>query len=71
MRELDIDIYESKNIVKVPVKNEKEIISHLNLQSPFEIEMGNFKSKFLPTLSKRRKVGRPKGSKNQPKPNTL
>jgi transposase len=66
MRELDIDIYNSTKIVKVPVKAEKEVIATLKLQSPFEIETGELKSNYLKTLGQRKKVGRPKGKKNQP-----
>jgi hypothetical protein len=66
MRELDIDIYESTKIVKVPVKAEKEVIATLHLQSPFEIETGDLKNSYLKTLGKRKKVGRPKGKKNKP-----
>jgi hypothetical protein len=66
LRELDIDIYPNKNIIKVPTKAEKDIITNLNLQTPFEIELGNIKNDFLNSLQTKKKVGRPKGSKNKP-----
>jgi hypothetical protein len=66
LKELDIDIYPNKNIIKIPTKAEKEVISCLNLQTPFEIELGNLNNDFLKSLRTKRKVGRPKGRKNKP-----
>ncbi|MDR2456877.1 MAG: transposase [Clostridiales Family XIII bacterium] len=65
MRELDIDIYETINMVKVPTNDEKEIISILNLETPFEIETGILKSNYLNSLCKKRKVSLLKGKRNK------
>ncbi|MDR0571806.1 MAG: transposase [Rickettsiales bacterium] len=65
MQRLSIDVYDETKIVQVPTKIQKEIIISLNLESPYEIEIGNYKSQKLLSIVKRRKAGRPLGRKNR------
>jgi hypothetical protein len=72
MRELDIDIHEATKIINAPIKCEKEIISLLNLKSPFEIDAHDGRAGFLapvfsPLASRNQKPAAPKAPKTDRK----
>jgi hypothetical protein len=68
MHHLKIKIYESAIILDELTKEQKDIFKHLQLECPFQVERGNNlkQDSFLSGLKpKKRKKGRPKGSKNK------
>ncbi|MDR0675916.1 MAG: transposase [Elusimicrobiota bacterium] len=69
MHNIHIKIYESITLIEDLTKIQKDIFNHLELACPFELESLNplHKASFLKP-SEKKKRGRPKGTKNKPKP---
>jgi hypothetical protein len=68
LRNLNIKISETANLIDELTKIQKDILSVLQLESPYSLERGNLlqQKPFISNLkSSNRKRGRPKGSKNK------